>query len=62
MSNRLTRFLSLFRRRVQSRRRYFLNGKEISEAEWCINGGLDAERELAEAMEEMDRIFKRPPV
>jgi hypothetical protein len=51
--------LNLFRPLTTVSRRYSINGKEVSEAEWYVNGGLEAEEALDEAMAEMDLIFKR---
>jgi hypothetical protein len=53
---RIGKFLA--RRVTRAEKRYFLNGREISEAEWIINGGLEAEEELDRAIRDLDNTFK----
>ena len=36
-------------------RYYFVNGKEVSQAQWYINGGLEVEEDLDEAIRELNR-------
>jgi hypothetical protein len=40
---------------------YYLNGKEVEEAEWYANGGLEAEEALDEANKMIDEINKKYP-
>jgi hypothetical protein len=47
-----------FARRITLTRRYYFNGREISEAEWYANGGLEAEEELERARQLLDDTFK----
>jgi hypothetical protein len=43
---------------TRTRVTYSINGKEVSEEEWYTNGGADVEKELDEALAEMERIKK----
>jgi hypothetical protein len=38
--------------------RYLINGKEVSEAEWYANGGLEVEEELSRMERQLDKWFK----
>jgi hypothetical protein len=53
--NRIGKF---FARRMTLTRCYYINGREVTEAEWYANGGLEAEEELEKMVAEMDKRFK----
>lgn len=56
--NRIARFLA---RRTVTRQLFYINGKKVTEAEWYINGGLEAEEHLAEAEEIVKEFNKKYP-
>jgi hypothetical protein len=48
-----------FARRVtRAEKRYFINDREVTEAEWIVNGGLDAEEELDRVSKDLENAFK----
>lgn len=55
MADFVKKFLRLFQWRFAISRRYYINDREVSEAEWYINGGLEVEQRL----DELERKFNR---
>jgi hypothetical protein len=43
-------------------KRFFIDNKEVTEAEWYANGGLEAEEELNAACEELQRAMEATEV
>ena len=50
------KILNFFRRRVTLTARYYINNREVSEAEWYANGGLEVEEELAQVEKMLNEI------
>lgn len=52
-------FLKLFEGKMTTKERYFVNGVEVSQEVWYLNGGLEVEEELEAVRQEMENFKKR---
>jgi hypothetical protein len=47
-----------FARRTTEKRLFYIDKKQVTEAEWYANGGLEAEEDLERSLAEMKKEFQ----